>query len=183
MTEVVITAANRTPIGSYLGQFAQIGAPQLAASIIRYITKDTPDSVNEIDDCFIGCVLTAAVGQAPARQAILQAGLPNHIPCTTVNKVCGSGMKTLAIAYDAICSGSAGLVLAGGMESMSNAPYMLPGRAARQGMRAGHPTLLDHMFYDGLENHADGKLMGCFAERTAEQLHYSREQQDAYARQ
>ncbi|MBN4080568.1 thiolase family protein [Beggiatoa alba] len=181
MNDVVITAAKRTPIGSYLGQFAALSSPALASHIIRQMIKDHPVISEHIDECLMGCALSAAVGQAPARQAVLDADLPDNIPCTTVNKACGSGMKTLAMSHDSIRIGNAGLILAGGMESMSNAPYMIRGRAARQGMRIGHTQILDHMFYDGLENYRDGKLMGCFAERTATMHGFTRAQQDSFA--
>jgi len=182
MSEVVITSALRTPIGSYLGQFSHLSAPQLASFVIQKMVADNNMITDHINECLIGCVLTADVGQAPSRQALLEAGLPNTIPCTTVNKVCGSGMKTLTMAFDAILSGSASMALAGGMESMSNAPYLVPGKNARTGMRMGHQPLIDHLFRDGLEHYSDGKLMGCFAENTAGDHSISRETQDAYAR-
>lgn len=183
MNEIVVASAKRTSIGSYLGQWLEFSAPQLASDVIRSIIQDYPTIADQIDECLIGCVLSAAVGQAPARQALLDAGLPDSVPCTTVNKVCGSGLKTLAMAFDSIQLGYTDLILAGGMESMSNTPYMIPGRSARQGMRLGHKQLLDHMYYDGLENYSDRKLMGCFADRTAENHHISREQQDQFAKQ
>ncbi len=182
MNKVVIISAKRTAIGSHLGQFKNIQAPDLATRLIKNIVAEqllVKDKI-KIDECYIGCVLSAGVGQAPARQALLEAGLPNDIPCTTINKVCGSGMKTLAMAFDQITLGNSIAVLAGGMESMSNAPYLVSGDKARQGMRMGHQKLLDHLFYDGLENYKDGKLMGVFAEATAKKHNISREQQDAF---
>ncbi|VAW98397.1 3-ketoacyl-CoA thiolase @ Acetyl-CoA acetyltransferase [hydrothermal vent metagenome] len=182
MNKVFIIAAKRTPIGCYLGQFKNIQAPNLAAQVIKSILVEQPlinDKI-KIDECYIGCVLSAGVGQAPARQALLEAGLPNDIPCTTVNKVCGSGMKSLALAFDEITTGNSIAVLAGGMESMSNAPYLLNGDKARQGLRMGHQKLIDHMFYDGLENYKDGQLMGVFAEATAKKYNITREQQDNF---
>ena len=135
--------------------------------------------LQEIDQALIGCVLQAGIGQAPARQAALAAGLPVSVPAVTVNKVCGSGMTTLMLAADLIRSGSANVVLAGGMESMTNAPYLLP--KARSGYRMGHQEVLDHMFYDGLQNPYDGNMMGYFAEQTARRYQLSREMQDAFA--
>src|SRR5690606_20567855 len=133
------------------------------------------------EEAIIGCVLPAGLGQAPARQAVLGAGLPKSIACSTLNKVCGSGMKAVMLAHDQIAAGSARVPLAGGMESMSNAPHLLP--KARQGYRYGHVKVLDHMAYDGLENAYDGKAMGVFAEATAEKYGFTREQQDAFAKE
>ncbi len=180
MSDVVIVSAKRTAIGSYLGQFKNKAAPELAAAVIRSIMSEFPEVKNDIDECYIGCVLSAGVGQAPARQALLEAELSNSIPCTTVNKVCGSGMKALAMAYDQIKLGYSTVIVAGGMESMSNSPYLLPGGKSRQGLRLGNQQLLDHLFYDGLQNYKDGKLMGVFAEDTASKYSISREQQDAF---
>ncbi len=165
---VVIVAARRTPIGSFQGSLAALTAPQLSAATTRACLTDAAVPGQEIDQALIGCVLQAGVGQAPARQAILAAGLPVSVPTMTVNKVCGSGMATLMLAQDLIRSGSATVVLAGGMESMSNAPYLLP--KARSGYRMGHQEVLDHMFYDGLQNPYDGNMMGYFAEQTGETL-------------
>lgn len=187
MSQVVITAAKRSAIGAYQGQYADLSAVQLASPLIRAIADLHPDIQQQLDECLMGCVLTAGVGQAPARQALLEAGLPNSIPCTTINKVCGSSMKTVSMAFDAIRSGSAELILAGGMESMSNAPYLLRGRGQScdqkngKGLAMGHQQMLDHMFYDGLENSADRKLMGWFADCCAVEQQISREQQDAFA--
>ncbi|MBL4762447.1 MAG: thiolase family protein [Gammaproteobacteria bacterium] len=187
MNQVVITAAKRSAIGAYQGQYANLSAVQLASPLMRAIVDLHPDIQQQIDECLMGCVLSAGVGQAPARQALLAAGLPDSIPCTTINKVCGSSMKTVSMAFDALRSGSAELILAGGMESMSNAPYLLRGRGKEctkghgKGLAIGHQQLLDHMFYDGLENPADRKLMGWFADQCATEQQISRQQQDAFA--
>jgi acetyl-CoA C-acetyltransferase len=177
--EIVIVAARRTPIGAFMGQFAGVSAPELGAAAIRAVVESSGLKADEIDEVLMGCVLPAGLGQAPARQAALKAGLPIATPCTTVNKVCGSGMKTVMLAHDAIVAGSANIVIAGGMESMSNAPYLIP--KARQGLRFGHSELLDHMLYDGLQNAYDGQSMGMFAEQCADRFSFSREAQDAYA--
>lgn len=176
---IVIVAAKRTPIGALMGQFGDLSAPELGAAAIRAVLTSSGLKPEDIDEVLIGCVLPAGQGQAPARQAALKAGLPVTTPCTTVNKVCGSGMKTVMLGYDAIAAGSAKIVLAGGMESMSNAPYLV--QKARQGLRFGHAEFLDHMLYDGLQNAYDGQPMGVFAERCVEKFKFSREQQDAYA--
>ncbi len=176
MQEVVICSALRTAIGSFQGQWARYSSPELAASVIRSIVRQT--GIRTVDECILGCVLSAGVGQAPARQALMLSGLPDSIPCTTVNKVCGSAMKAVALAYDSIMAGSAVSVLAGGMESMSNAPYIV---RARETIRMGHREMIDHMFYDGLENASDHKLMGYFAEQCAYMNNFSRKQQDCYS--
>jgi acetyl-CoA C-acetyltransferase len=176
---IVIVAAKRTPIGSMNGQLVGQTSPQLAAVAIKAAMEQSGLKPEDINEAIIGCVLPAAVGQAPARQAVLGAGLLKSTTCTTVNKVCGSGMKTVMMGYDAILAGSANVVLAGGMESMSNAPHMLP--KARQGYRYGHIKALDHMAFDGLENAYDGKSMGIFADATAAKYGFTREQQDAFA--
>ncbi len=175
----VIVAARRTPIGAFQGALASLTAPQLSAAATKACLADTKLAADVLDHALIGCVLQAGVGQAPARQAVLAAGLPVSLPAVTVNKVCGSGMMTVMLARDLIRAGSAGIVLAGGMESMSNAPYLLP--KARTGYRMGHQEVLDHMFYDGLQNPYDGNMMGQFAERTARHYGFSREEQDAFA--
>ncbi len=177
--EIVIVTAKRTPIGAFMGQFAALSATELGASAIAAVLAQSGLAADEIDEVLMGCVLPAGLGQAPARQAALHAGLPISTACTTVNKVCGSGMKTVMMGHDAICAGSAKIIIAGGMESMSNAPYLLP--KARGGLRFGHGEVLDHMLFDGLQNAADGQAMGMFAERCVEQFSFSREQQDAYA--
>lgn len=176
---VVIVAAKRTPIGGLNGQFVALSSPQLAAAAIRAVVTESGLTPEDINEAIIGCVLPAGVGQAPARQAILGAGLLNSTACSTLNKVCGSGMKAIMLAHDQIIAGSATVMVAGGMESMSNAPHLLP--KARQGYRYGHVKVLDHMAFDGLENAYDGKAMGVFAEATADKYGFTREQQDAFA--
>lgn len=178
---VVIVSAKRTPIGSMNGQFVSLSAPELAAAAIKAAAAESGLKPGDINEAIIGCVLPAGLGQAPARQAVLGAGLPQAIACSTLNKVCGSGMKAAMLAYDQIRAGSAEILIAGGMESMSNAPHLLP--KARQGYRYGHTKVLDHMAYDGLENAYDGKAMGVFAEATAEKYGFTRQQQDAFARE
>ncbi len=181
---VAIVTAKRTPMGSFLGQFSHLSAPELAATILsdmfRHESSQTLLSAQCIDELILGCVLTAGVGQAPARQALLEAGLPNTIPCTTVNKVCGSGLKAIVMGVNAIMAGQAKAILAGGMESMSQAPYLLKGR---QTLKMGHQPLLDHLFYDGLENYQDHQLMGHFAEILAASNpeKWGRQQQDDFA--
>jgi acetyl-CoA C-acetyltransferase len=177
--EIVVIAARRTPIGALMGQFASVSAPQLGAATIRAIIESSGLKVEEIDEVLMGCVLPAGLGQAPARQTALQAGLSIATGCTTLNKVCGSGMKAVMQGYDAIAAGSANIVIAGGMESMSNAPYLIP--KARQGLRFGHSELLDHMLLDGLQNAYDGQAMGMFAEQCVNRFGFSREEQDGYA--
>ena len=176
---IVILGAKRTAIGGFQGQFASLSSPQLASAAIRAAVEQAGFSGDDIDEAIIGCVLPAGVGQAPARQAALGAGLPQSLPCTTVNKVCGSAMKATMLGYDQILAGSANIVLTGGMESMTNAPYLLP--KARGGYRLGHGQVFDHMFYDGLQNPYDNQLMGYFAEVCAEKYGFSREEQDAFA--
>jgi len=176
---VYIVAARRTPIGAFQGALAGMTAPQLGSAAVRGALERAGVTGAQVDEVLIGCVLPAGVGQAPARQVSLGAGIPNSVPCTTVNKVCGSGMKTVMLASDAIRAGSARVLVAGGIESMSSAPYLLP--KARGGYRMGHGEVLDHMFYDGLQNPYDGALMGNFADATARKYNFSRAQQDAYA--
>jgi acetyl-CoA C-acetyltransferase len=176
---IVIVGAKRTPIGGMNGQFVSLSSPQLAAAAIRAAMAQAGLEPKDINEAIIGCVLPAAVGQAPARQAVLGAGLLKTTACATLNKVCGSGMKAAMLAYDQILAGSADVMIAGGMESMSNAPHMLP--KARQGYRYGHVKALDHMAYDGLEDAYEGKAMGVYAEATAEKYRFTREQQDAFA--
>jgi acetyl-CoA C-acetyltransferase len=176
---VVILAARRTPIGSMLGTFASVAAPVLGATAMRAAIASAGANAAAIDEVLMGCVLPAGQGQAPARQAAISAGVPNSVPATTVNKMCGSGMKAVMLAADQIAAGSAGIVLAGGMESMTGAPYLLP--KARTGYRMGHGEIIDHMFYDGLQSPWDGKLMGCFADATAAKYGFSRADQDAFA--
>jgi acetyl-CoA C-acetyltransferase len=176
---VYIVAARRTPIGAFQGTLAGMTAPQLGAAAVRGALERAGVTGAQVDEVLVGCVLPAGLGQAPARQVSLGAGIPNSVPCTTVNKVCGSGMKTVMLGSDAIRAGSARVIVAGGIESMTNAPYLLP--KARGGYRMGHGEVLDHMFYDGLQNPYDGALMGNFADATARKYNFSRAQQDAYA--
>ncbi|HEX6261078.1 MAG TPA: acetyl-CoA C-acyltransferase [Woeseiaceae bacterium] len=176
---VVIVAARRTPLGMFQGALSPATAPELSAAATAACLGDCALEPSAIDEVLLGCVLPAGLGQAPARQAALGAGLSSGTPCTTINKVCGSGMKAAMLAHDAIVAGSAGIVLCGGMESMSNAPYLLP--KARGGYRMGHQQVMDHMFLDGLQNPADGNMMGHFAEVTAEKYGFTRQQQDAFA--
>lgn len=176
---VVIVAAKRTPIGAFQGALAGATAPQLGASAISAALQAAGINGSDVQEVIFGCVLSAGLGQAPARQAALAGGVPVSVPATTVNKMCGSGLKAIMMAADQIRAGDANIVLAGGLESMSNAPYLLP--KARSGLRMGHGELLDHMFYDGLQSPFDGQLMGCFAERTASKYQFSRAEQDAFA--
>ncbi len=177
MKNIYIIGAKRTAIGSFQGQFANTASPKLGAAAIKAAVEQA--GINQIDEALIGCVLPAGVGQAPARQAVLGAGLDKSVVCTTVNKVCGSGMKTVMLAHDAIKAGTADTVIAGGMESMTLAPYMLP--KARSGYRMGHGVTLDHMFYDGLQNPYDDKMMGVFAETCADKYTFTREAQDEFS--
>jgi acetyl-CoA C-acetyltransferase len=176
---VVIVAARRTALGGFQGQFASLSASDLGAAAIKAAVADAGIDGAEIEDAHIGCVLPAGQGQAPGRQAVLKAGLPLGVPVTTVNKMCGSGMKAIMYAVDQIRAGDVTVALAGGMESMTNAPYILP--KVRQGLRMGHGQVLDHMFLDGLQDVREGLLMGAFAERCAEKQGFSRQAQDAYA--
>lgn len=176
---VVILAARRTAIGSFQGQFQGLSAPMLGAAAIRAAMLDTPVHASEVDEVLMGCCLMAGVGQAPARQALLAAGLPDSVPATTLTKMCGSGMKTVMLGHDQLLAGTVGVVVAGGMESMTQAPYLLP--TARSGQRLGHGQMVDHMFFDGLQDAYDGQLMGVHAEATAKELGFTRAEQDAYA--
>jgi acetyl-CoA C-acetyltransferase len=176
---VVILAARRTPVGAFQGAFATVTAPQLGAAAIKAALADSGVAGAEIDEVIMGCVLSAGIGQAPARQAALGAGLPASIPATTVNKMCGSAMRAVMLAADQVLAGSAKVAVAGGLESMSNAPYLLP--KARAGYRMGNQEVLDHMFYDGLQSPWDGQLMGCFAEATSAKYDFTRRAQDDFA--
>ncbi len=176
---IVIVAAKRTPLGSFQGVLSPVAATDLSATATRAAIEASGLEPKDVDEVILGCVLPAGLGQAPARQAALDAGLPIGVPCTTVNKVCGSGMKTTMLGHDLILAGSANIVVTGGMESMSNAPYLMP--KARQGLRMGHHEIIDHMFFDGLQNPADGNMMGHFAEVTAEKYGFSRKAQDEFA--
>ncbi len=178
---IVILSAKRTPIGALNGQLVSLSAPQLAAAAISAAVADSGLRPGDIEEAIFGCVLPAGLGQAPARQAVLGAGLPKSVGCTTLNKVCGSGMKAVMLAHDQMLAGSVRIALAGGMESMSNAPHLLP--KARQGYRYGHVKVLDHMAFDGLENAYDGQAMGAFAEATAAKYGFTRGEQDAFAKE
>ena len=178
---IVIVGAKRTPIGSMQGKFNSMSASQLGSVAIK--ARDRAggrEAGTEVDDLIFGNVLGAGQGQAPARQAALGAGLDKSTPATTINKMCGSGMKAAMMAADELTSGNATIVVAGGMESMTNAPHLLPKGAAA--IRYGHGQVLDHMAFDGLENAYDGKPMGNFADATAEKYGFTREQMDAYAK-
>jgi acetyl-CoA C-acetyltransferase len=177
---VVIVAMARTPMGSFQGVFADVAAADLGARAIASALARSGLAACDIDEVLMGCVLPAGQGQAPARQAALKAGLPDGTPATTVNKMCGSGMKTVMMAADALAARPREVIVAGGMESMSNAPYVLP--KMRRGARLGHAEAKDHMFLDGLEDaFGSGRLMGCFAEDTAEAYQVTRAMQDAFA--
>jgi acetyl-CoA C-acetyltransferase len=178
-TEVVILSARRTPIGAFQGALAPVTAPRLGAAAAAAAIQAAGIREADVQEVILGCVLAAGLGQAPARQAALGAGIALATPATTVNKMCGSGLKAVMMAADQIRAGGAAIVLAGGLESMTNAPYLLP--KARGGYRMGHGEVLDHMFYDGLQSPFDGKLMGCFADATASRYRFSREEQDAFA--
>ncbi|MGE0485343.1 MAG: acetyl-CoA C-acyltransferase [Gammaproteobacteria bacterium] len=176
----VIAGLARTAMGGMQGELSDVAAPVLGATAIRGALARAGIAADAVDETIMGCVLPAGLGQAPARQASIGAGIPNTVPCTTINKMCGSGMKSIMLAHDAINAGSAGVVVAGGMESMTNAPYILP--KVRGGMRLGHGEVLDHMFFDGLEDaYEKGRLMGSFAEECARKYGFTREAQDAYA--
>ncbi len=177
---VVIVAAARTPMGGFQGDLKDVRAPDLGAVAIGAALERARLPAEDIDEVIMGCVLPAGQGQAPARQASLGAGVPLGVGCTTVNKMCGSGMKAAMLAHDLIAAGTNGVMVAGGMESMSNAPYLLP--KARAGYRMGHGQVVDHMFLDGLEDAYDkGRLMGTFAEDTAQHYQFTREAQDDFA--
>ena len=175
----VIAAARRTPIGAMLGALSRMSATDLGSAAIRASLRDSGIPPEEIDEVLMGCVLSAGLGQAPARQAALGAGLGSATPCATISKVCGSGMFSVMLAHDRILADPGMVVLAGGMESMSNAPYLV--EKARGGLRMGHKELRDHMFLDGLQNPYDGRMMGFFAEQTARRYEFSRREQDEFA--
>lgn len=177
---VVIVSAARTPMGGFQGVFSDLTSPLLGAAAIAATLKRAGLAPEQIDEVMFGCVLSAGVGQAPARQAALGAGLPQSVASTTVNKMCGSGMQATMLAHDVIAAGSAKIVIAGGMESMTNAPYLL--EKARRGYRMGHGKIIDHMFFDGLEDAYDkGRLMGSFAEDCAQVYQFTRHAQDEFA--
>ena len=177
--DVYIISARRTPIGAFQGALSALTAPQLGAVAAQAAIKDSAVPAEQIQESIFGCVLMAGIGQAPGRQAALAAGVPQHVPATTINKMCGSGLKAAMLASDQIRAGSAEVVLAGGLESMTNAPYLLP--KARGGLRMGHGEILDHMFYDGLQSPFDGQMMGFFADATAKKYGFTRQQQDDFA--
>ncbi len=177
---IVIVAAKRTPMGGFQGDLSNLKAGELGAAAIRAAVAQTGIAASDVDEVLMGCVLPAGQGQAPARQAALGAGLPDSVPCTTLNKMCGSGMKTVMAGYESLHARPGDIIVAGGMESMTNAPYLLP--RVREGLRLGHGKVMDHMFLDGLEDaYEPGKLMGSYAEDTAEHYQFTREGQDAYA--
>jgi len=176
---VVILGARRTPVGAFQGALSSVTSPQLGAVAIKAALADSGLTGAQVDEVIMGCVLSAGLGQAPARQAALGAGLPLGTPCTTVNKMCGSAMRAVMLGADQILAGNAQVVVAGGLESMSNAPYLLP--KARAGYRMGNQEVLDHMFFDGLQSPWDGQLMGCFADTTSEKYAFSRQAQDEFA--
>ncbi len=176
---IVIVGAKRTALGSLLGQFTGVPATTLGATAIKAALEHAGLAADQVQEVIMGCVLPAGLGQAPARQAALGAGVPVGTPATTINKMCGSGLKAVMLAADQIRTGDVEIVLAGGLESMTNAPYLLP--KARGGYRMGHGEVLDHMFYDGLQSPFDGQLMGCFAEATAKKYEFTRAAQDAFA--
>ncbi|HZH44467.1 MAG TPA: acetyl-CoA C-acyltransferase [Lysobacter sp.] len=179
MSDIVIVGAKRTAIGSFLGQFTGVPTPTLGATAIRGALEQAGVAPEQVDEVFMGCVLPAGLGQAPARQAALAAGLPQSAGCTTVNKVCGSGMKAIMLGHDLLKAGSANLVVAGGMESMTNAPHLLNG--SRTGVRYGAAEFLDHMAWDGLTNPYDGKAMGVFGDMACEKYGFDRDALDAYS--
>ena len=177
---IVITGGARTPMGSFQGTLSDVAAPQLGGPAIKAALEQSDVAPDEVEEVLMGCVLPAGIGQAPARQAAFDGGLPIGAPCTTVNKMCGSGMKTVMMAYDSLAAGTTGIAVAGGMESMTNAPHILP--KMRGGLRLGHGEVKDHMFLDGLEDaYEPGKLMGAYAEDTARHYQFTREAMDDFA--
>ncbi|MGL5007649.1 MAG: thiolase family protein [Plesiomonas sp.] len=176
---IVVLSAVRTPMGGFQGSLGGFSAPQLGAEVIKAAIERADIQADHVNEVLMGCVLPAGQGQAPARQAALAAGLPDSVPCTTVNKVCGSGMKTLMQATASLRTGEADVIVAGGMESMTQSPYILP--AARAGLRMGHGAVKDHMFADGLEDAYSGKLMGVLAQQMADKRELSREEMDNFA--
>ncbi|MCK9503735.1 MAG: acetyl-CoA C-acetyltransferase, partial [Porticoccaceae bacterium] len=176
---VVIVGMARTPMGGMQGSLSSQSVTDLGAAAIKGALNSAGIAATSVDEVLMGCVLPAGAGQAPARQASIKAGISDSVPCTTVNKVCGSGMKTIMSGHDAIVAGSASIVVAGGMESMTNAPYLIP--QGRSGYRFGHAQILDHMLYDGLQDAYSGGSMGTFAELCAEKFGFSREDQDNFA--
>ncbi len=179
MDPIVIVSAVRTPMGGFMGELSAVASPSLGATAIKAAVEQANIADEQVDEVIMGCVLPAGLKQAPARQAAIEAGLALSTVCTTINKVCGSGMKAAMQAHDALLAGTIDIAVAGGMESMSNAPYILP--KARAGMRMGHGQVVDHMMQDGLENAYDGVSMGCFAQETADSEGFTREDMDAFA--
>ena len=179
MKKIVIAAASRTAMGSFQGSLSSLSAPQLGAAAIQNTVKRANLNIEQIDEVIMGCVLPAGLKQGPARQAMRLADIPDHVGATTINKICGSGMKAVMQAADAIKAESANLIIAGGMESMSNAPYLL--EKARAGFRMGHGKIIDHMFQEGLEDAETGFSMGILAQDMANKKNYTREQQDEFA--
>jgi acetyl-CoA C-acetyltransferase len=179
MSDIVIVGAKRTAIGSFLGQFTGVPTPTLGATAIKAALEQSGVAPGDVSEVIMGCVLPANLGQAPARQAAIAAGIPVSTGATTINKVCGSGMKAVMLGHDLIKAGSASVVVAGGMESMTNAPHMIPN--SRTGNRYGNFESVDHMAWDGLTNPYDGKAMGVFGESCADKYKFTREQQDAFA--
>ena len=179
MSDVVIVGAKRTAIGSFLGQFTGVPTPQLGVAAITGALEQAGIAPDQVQEVIMGCVLPAGLGQAPARQAALGAGLPDSAACTTINKVCGSGMKAVMLGHDMIKAGSASVVVAGGMESMTNAPHLL--NNSRTGIRYGSTEMLDHMAHDGLTNPYDGKAMGVFGDTTCNTYGFDREALDAFS--
>ena len=177
---IVIVSGARTPMGSFQGVLEAVSAPALGSAAVKAALDKAGVAGEDVTDVLMGCVLPAGQGQAPARQAAFGAGMPDSVPCTTVNKMCGSGMKTVMMAYDALHAHPTDVIVAGGMESMTNTPHLLP--KMRSGQRLGHAEVKDHMFLDGLEDAYDkGRLMGTYAEDTAQHYQFTREAQDAYA--
>lgn len=176
---VVIVSAARTPMGGMMGSLSDVRAPDLCATSIKAAVERAGIEASDVDEVVMGCVLPAGLGQAPARQASRAAGIPDAAGCTTINKMCGSGMKAVMLAHDQILAGSATVMVAGGMENMSQSPYILP--KARSGMRMGHGQVIDHMFFDGLEDAYEGGLMGSFAQKSADDYSITREAMDDFA--
>jgi len=176
---IVIVSAIRTPIGGFMGALSAVTSTTLGATAIKAALKSANLANDQIDEVIMGCVLPAGLKQAPARQAAIAAGLAVSTVCTTINKVCGSGMKAVMQAHDSLLAGSINVAIAGGMESMSNAPHLLP--KSRSGIKMGHGQILDHMMLDGLENAYDGISMGCFAQETADEARFTREEMDVFA--
>lgn len=176
---VVIVSAARTPMGGMMGSLSDVRAPDLCATAIKAAVERAGIQAADVDEVVMGCVLPAGLGQAPARQASRAAGIPDAAGCTTINKMCGSGMKAVMLAHDQILAGSADIMVAGGMENMSQSPYILP--KARAGMRMGHGQVIDHMFFDGLEDAYEGGLMGSYAQKSADAYNVTREAMDDFA--